>query len=104
MTRLPMKKTSESLLLQKELSILHDEFSAKTENVVRRWFMGNISRWLHSHQRSELCHWLSAKAPQTRAGKLISFEIDELADGLALATYWAKMTAPKTSESKGAYA
>ncbi|MDC1436142.1 DUF4440 domain-containing protein [Gammaproteobacteria bacterium] len=94
-----MKKLA-TLLLQKELSILHDKFSAKTEKLLGDG-LWEISADGSTHTREELCHWLSSKAPESR-WEINNFEINELADGLALAIYWAKMTAPKTSESKGA--
>lgn len=94
-----MKKLG-SLLLQKELSLLHDEFSDKTKKLLGDG-LWEISADGSIHTREELCHWLSSKAPDSR-WEIKNFEISELADGLALASYWAKMKAPTISESKGA--
>ncbi len=90
----------ESLLLEKELSILHDEFSAKTEKLLAD-DLWEISTDGSTHTRDELCQWLKSKVPESR-WEIKNFETNELADGLVLATYWAKMTAPRISESNGA--
>ncbi len=94
-----MKKL-ESLLLQKELSLLHDEFSDKTKKLLgdELW---EISTDGSIHTKEEVCYWLTSKVSDSR-WEIKNFEINELADGLALARYWAKMIAPKISESKGA--
>lgn len=94
-----MKKLG-SLLLKKELSILHDEFSDKTKKLLGD-DLWEISTDGSIHTKDQICHWLSAKTSDSR-WEIKRFEIDELADGLVHVTYWAKMIAPKISESKGA--
>lgn len=93
-------KNLQSLLLQKELSILHEEFSKKTEKLLgaELW---EISADGSTHSRVQLCDWLKTKAPESR-WELKDVELKELADGLALLVYWAKMSVPKVSESNGA--
>ncbi|MBN4075031.1 MAG: hypothetical protein COA71_07120 [SAR86 cluster bacterium] len=94
-----MKKLH-SLLLQKELSILHDEFSNKTEKLLGD-SLWEVSADGSTHTREELCNWLRKKASDFR-WQIKEFEVEGLADGLVLVTYWAKMSIPKVSESKGA--
>lgn len=94
-----MKKL-QSFLLQKELSILHDEFSSKTEKLLGDG-LSEISIDGSVHTKKELCDWLRNKAPNSH-WEISNFELYDLADGIALATYWAKMLMPKVSESNGA--
>ena len=90
----------QSLLLKKELSILHDDFSNKTEKLLgdELW---EISADGSTHNREQLCAWLKNKAAESR-WEIQNFEIKELAEGVALTVYWAKMSVPLVSESNGA--
>jgi hypothetical protein len=89
-----------SLLLKQELRILHDEFSTETEKLLgdKLW---EIAADGTNHTKEEICDWLKKKSPDSR-WEIKEFEVKKLADDVALSTYWAKMTAPKISESKGA--
>ncbi len=79
---------------------MHDEFSDKTKKLLgdELW---EISIDGSIHTQAEVCDWLGSKASDSR-WEINNFEVNELADGLAHATYWAKMIAPKISESRGA--
>ena len=59
-----MKKL-QSLLLQKELSILHDEFSKKTEKLLGE-SLCEVSTDGSTHTREDLCDWLRNKAADSR--------------------------------------
>ena len=58
-------KNLQSLLLQKEQSILHDEFSKKTEKLLGD-NLCEISADGSTHTREELCEWLKNKTPESR--------------------------------------
>jgi hypothetical protein len=82
-----------------ELSLLHDTFSAKQEELLAPE-LREIGADGQIHQRSEICAWLNAKSPDAR-WDIQNFQVSSLAPGLALCTYWAKQIAPHVSDSKG---
>ncbi len=90
----------QTLLLNKELFILHEVFSARTEKLLadELW---EISADGSKHSRSDVCEWLRNKPADCR-WEIKDFTVQNLAEGLALASYWAKMSVPLVSESNGA--
>ncbi len=87
------------LLLQQELFILHEEFTKQSEALLadELWeISANGSR----QSRQEVCEWLRKK-PNNFRWKLKDFSVQNLSEDLVLATYWAKLQAPKASDSKG---
>lgn len=93
-------KNLKTLLLKKELIILHEEFSIKVEKLLGENIC-EISADGSTHTKEELCEWLKNKPSESR-WEIKKFGVEELADDLGLATYWAKMLAPRVSESNGA--
>lgn len=95
-----MEKNLETLLLNQELAILHGEFSSDTSDLLAAelWEIGADGV---VHSRDELCAWLQNKRPDAR-WDIRNFKVELLNDEMALATYWAKKTAPKPGKSNGA--
>tara|TARA_B110000495_G_C22852516_1_gene497095 strand:- start:220 stop:597 length:378 start_codon:yes stop_codon:yes gene_type:complete len=88
-----------SLILKKELSILHDNFSNKIENILgdELW---EISANGSMHNRVEICSWLKNKATDS-CWEITGFEIKKLAEGLVLAYYQVKSSVPLSSNANG---
>lgn len=100
MTDLSAISNLHSLLLSQEKSLLHDALSEKTERLLAEQ-LWEIAVDGTSQSRDEICNWLSQKSSVAR-WQFKNFKVQSLSDEVALATYWAKMIAPTTSESKGA--
>ena len=82
-----------------ELSILHDVFSSEIDKLLadELW---EVSAEGVTHSRDEICKWLRKKSPDSR-WDIKNFDVKNLSAELALVSYWAKMSAPVVSESKG---
>lgn len=93
------KKELKKELRKYELSILHDVFSSEIDKLLadELW---EVSAEGDIHSRDEICNWLRKKSPDSR-WDIKNFDVKKLSAELALVSYWAKMSAPVVSGSKG---
>ncbi|MGA1742139.1 MAG: DUF4440 domain-containing protein [Pseudohongiellaceae bacterium] len=94
-----LKKELKKELKKYELSILHDVFSSEIDKLLadELW---EVSAEGVIHSRDEICNWLKKKSRDSR-WDIKNFDVKNLSAELALVSYWAKMSAPVVSGSKG---
>jgi len=88
-----------ALLFELESSILHEVFSPVIDGLLAAE-LNEIGVDGVIYSRSDICQWLATKDPQAR-WDIQNFQVQVLADNLALASYWAKQLAPQVSGSAG---
>ncbi len=94
-----MSQALSALLFELESGILHQAFSPDIDRLLAAE-LSEIGVDGDIHSRDEICQWLAAKHPQAR-WDIQNFQVQVLAEDLALASYWAKQRAPKASDSAG---